>query len=354
VPAVLGVPDLREGFLGAGAGGLGSAASTSLTPRCGHLDRPGAGQYLACLVVAVRFGPQRLRVDRGQDLTATVDSFRVMTTKEAILVSGATGNVGRPLVEQLLAAGHRVRALTRNPDKADLPAGAELFAGNLADTASLTDAFTGMTAAHLISFGDDYTPLTNGAELVELASKAGVRRMTVLKGDPEKTDLDRAVEASGIDHTYLAPVEFMSNTLEWADSIREEGIVRDAFPTIRSAMVHEADIASVAATALTTSGHAGKEYWLTGPEALTAPEKVRVLSEVLDREVTFVELTQEEIVTRWRQQGFSDEDIDFFVMMRTNPPEAGYTVLPTVTEVTGKPARTFAQWVKENRQAFST
>ncbi|GAA3054091.1 SDR family oxidoreductase [Actinokineospora globicatena] len=134
-----------------------------------------------------------------------------------ILVSGATGNVGRPLVSQLLAAGHHVRAITRDPARAALPAGVELFQASLADTAALTSAFTGVTAAHLISFGDDYAPLTNGPDIVDLARAAGVRKLTVLKGDLEKTELDNAVAASGLDYTYLSPVEFMSNTLEWAE-----------------------------------------------------------------------------------------------------------------------------------------
>ncbi|MFT7837983.1 NAD(P)H-binding protein [Saccharothrix sp. BKS2] len=269
-----------------------------------------------------------------------------------ILVSGATGNVGRPLVDRLLASGHRVRALTRDPARAHLPGGTELFRGNLADTASLADAFTGVTAAHLISFGDDYAPLTNGEEILDLARAAGVRRVTVLKGDLEKTDLDRAVEAGGLDHTFLAPVEFMSNALEWADQVRDGGVVRDGFAGMRSAVVHDADIAAVAATALTTDGHAGREYWLTGPEALTAPERVAVLAGVLGRDVRFVELTRDQVVRRWRDQGFSEDDIEFFVMVRTNPPEAGCTPLPTVQEVTGRPARTFAQWARENAGAF--
>ncbi|MFC8870963.1 SDR family oxidoreductase [Streptomyces sp. NPDC057148] len=270
-----------------------------------------------------------------------------------ILVAGATGNVGRPLVDQLLAAGHQVRALTRNPDKADLPAGAQAVAGNLADTASLAQAFEGVTAAHLISFsGEDFSPLTNGTEIADLARRAGVRRVTVLKGDVEKSPLEQAVEASGLEWTHLSPVEFMSNALEWAESVKSEGLVREAFPEAKSAMVHEADIAAVAAVALTADGHAGQEYWLTGPEALTPPDKVRVIAEALGREVRYVELTQDEIVQQWREQGYSAEDIEFFVMMRTNPPEAGYTVLPTVEKVTGKPARTFAQWVRENAAAF--
>jgi len=278
-------------------------------------------------------------------------------TKEApmtILVTGATGNVGRPLVEQLLAAGHRVRALTRDPAKADLPAGAEAVAGNLADTDTLVAAFDGVTAAHLITFdAATYGPLTNGAEIVELACKAGVRHVTLLAGDVDKSPLEQAVQASTLHWTRLAPVEFMSNTLEWAESIRTEGVVREGFPAARSALVHDADIAAVAAVALTEDGHHGKEYWITGPQALTIPERVQIIGQVLGRDIRYVELTQEEVIARWRQEGYSDDDIGFFLQMRTNPPEAGRTVLPTVQEVTGKPARTFAQWVKENAAAFT-
>lgn len=270
-----------------------------------------------------------------------------------VLVTGATGTVGRPLVEQLLAAGHRVRALTRNPARANLPAGAEVVAGDLADTASLPEAFSGADAAHLIGFGgDEYAPLTNGVEIVDLAVKAGVRKVTVLRGDVTKGPLEEAVEAGGLEWTHLSPVEFMSNTLEWAESVREEGVVREAFADARSAMIHEADIAAVAATALTSDGHAGQDHWLTGPQALTPPEKVRVIGAVLGREVRYIELTRDEVVAEWRRSGYSDEDVEFFLTMRTDPPEAGYTVLPTVEKVTGRPARTFEEWVRENAAAF--
>jgi uncharacterized protein YbjT (DUF2867 family) len=274
-----------------------------------------------------------------------------MTNTMTILVTGATGNVGRPLVEQLIAAGHRVRALTRDPARAELPAGAEPVAGDLTNAASVP--FAGVDAVHLITFnGADFSPLTNGPELMGLAERAGVRRVTVLKGDVAKSPLEEAVEASGLEWTHLGPAEFMSNALEWADSVRTEGVVREAFPESRSAMVHDGDIAAVAATALTTAGHAGQVYWLTGPEVLTPPEKVATIASVLGRAVRYVELTKDEIVAQWRGEGYSAEDIEFFVTMRTNPPEAGYTVLPTVAEVTGRPARTFAQWVRENAAAF--
>ncbi|MCP2167385.1 Uncharacterized conserved protein YbjT, contains NAD(P)-binding and DUF2867 domains [Goodfellowiella coeruleoviolacea] len=270
-----------------------------------------------------------------------------------ILVTGATGTVGRPLVEQLLAAGHRVRALTRDPGRANLPEGTEVVAGELADTASLAPAFAGVHAAHLITFnGADFAPLHNGAEIVDMAVRAGVRRVTVLRGDLDRGPLEQAVVASSLEWTDLAPVEFMSNALEWAESVRTEGVVREPFADAKSAMVHEADIAAVAATALTTDGHGGREYWLTGPQVFTPPEKVRTISEVLGREVRYVELSQDEVVAQWRRSGYSTSDIEFFLAMRTNPPEAGYTVLPTVEQVTGRPARTFAQWVRENAAAF--
>ncbi|MFE1263015.1 hypothetical protein ACFW5X_21110 [Streptomyces albogriseolus] len=152
-----------------------------------------------------------------------------------------------------------------------------------------------MTAKALISFdGADFSPLTNGEDIVALARAAGVRRVTVLKGDVEKSPLERSVEAGGLEWTLLSPVEFMSNALEWAGSVRFEGVVREAFP----------------------------------------------------------ELAGDESVARWRREGYPDEDAAFFLTMRTDPPEAGCTVLPTVEKVTGRPARAFAQWVRENAAAF--
>ncbi|ASO21701.1 uncharacterized protein YbjT (DUF2867 family) [Actinoalloteichus hoggarensis] len=279
----------------------------------------------------------------------------IETASRTVLVAGATGNVGRPLVEQLVAAGHHVRALTRDPRKADLPAGAEAVAGNLADPAGLAAAFDGVDAAHLIGFdGADFSPLTTGPEITALATRAGVRRVTVLRGDLTKGPFEEAVEASGLAWTYLSPVEFMSNALEWAESVRQEGVVREGFAESRSAMIHEADIAAVAATVLggDDDAHSGQEYWLTGPEVLTPPDKVRVIGEVLGRDVRYVELSQEEVVAAWRANGCSDADVEFFLAMRTETPEVGRTVLPTVEQVTGRRARTFAQWVRENAGAF--
>ncbi len=270
-----------------------------------------------------------------------------------VLVTGATGTVGRLVVEELLAAGQRVRALTRNPATAALPEGVEVVAGDLARPAELAGVFDGVEAAHLINFaGDDYAPLPDGAALVELAAAAGVRRATVL-GGREDGELERALAGSGIEWTLLHPVEFMSNTLRWwAETVRTEGVIKEPFGDRLSALVHERDIAAVAATVLTEGGHGGRTYVLTGPEAITLREKVAILAAAVGRDVRFVELTVDEARAKWRADGMGEETVEFLIGALGHTPEVGYTVVPTVKEVTGRDARSFRQWAEENAAAF--
>ncbi|GAA2307264.1 NAD(P)H-binding protein [Nonomuraea roseoviolacea subsp. roseoviolacea] len=272
-----------------------------------------------------------------------------------ILVTGATGTVGRLVVEELVRAGRQVRALTRDLSRASalLPAGVEVVAGDLADPDSLVRAFDGVTAAHLITFaGDDYAPLKRGDEIVELAVKAGVRKVSVLGGRADGP-LEQALVATDIEWTLLNPVEFMSNTLRWwAGSVQAHGVVREPFGDRLSALVHEADIAAVAAAVLTGEGHGGRTYTLTGPEALTTRQKVRVLAEATGLDITFTELTEQEARAEWRSHGMGEETIEFLVRALGDTPEVGYTVVPTVEQVTGRPARPFAQWAAEHAAAF--
>ncbi|WP_437638662.1 SDR family oxidoreductase [Sorangium sp. So ce854] len=270
-----------------------------------------------------------------------------------ILVTGATGTVGREIVDQLAERGHHVRALSRDPGRAKLPAGVEAVAGDLAAPETFAAALEGVEALHLINFGgDDHAPLQTGEQIVALARQAGVRRITVLLGGASMP-LDAAVASSGIDATFLQPVEFMANHLEWAASIRGEGVVREPFCDRLSAVVHEADIAAVAVAALTQDGHAGKTYTLTGPEVLSLRQKIAILAAAAGREIKLVELTEREARARWAAAGFPPESIEFLVEVYGNTPELGRTVVPTVERVTGRPARTFARWAAEHAAAFA-
>ncbi|MFI9840557.1 NmrA family NAD(P)-binding protein [Nonomuraea sp. NPDC051941] len=270
-----------------------------------------------------------------------------------ILVTGATGTVGRLVVEELLAAGQHVRALTRNPAKAGLPESVEVVAGDLARPETLKDAFEGVTGAHFINFaGDDYAALPDGAAIVELAVKAGVRRVTVL-GGREDGPLEQALAATDLEWTLLHPVEFMSNTLRWwAQTVKTEGVIKEPFGDRLSALVHERDIAAVAATVLVEGGHGGRTYVLTGPEAITLRQKVEILGTSIGSRVEYVELTVDEARAKWAADGMGEQTIEFLVQALGNTPEVGYTVVPTVREVTGRDARSFAQWASENADAF--
>jgi uncharacterized protein YbjT (DUF2867 family) len=268
------------------------------------------------------------------------------------LVTGATGTVGRQVVAELLRLGRPVRALTRDPGKADLPGGVEVVRGDLTDPDGLTAALDGVSGLHLITFGGEYfAPLETGPRIVELAREAGVRRVTVLNGGGP-TPLEDAVRASDVPWTVVMPVEFMANALEWADGIRTRDEVCEPFTGRLSAMVHEADIGAVAAVALTEDGHAGQEYLVTGPELLTVRDKADAIAAARGRAVRLVELSEAEAVARWRAEGRPQDVIDFLLEVYGDTPPEGRTVLDTVQKVTGRPARTFAEWARAHAGAF--
>lgn len=268
-----------------------------------------------------------------------------------ILVTGATGQVGRHLVAQLDDAGHAVRALTRDPARSDLPKGVETVAGDLTDAASLEAAFEGVDAIHLITFsGSDREDLTNGAEIVRLAERSGISRATVLGGWAPGS-IEAALEGSSVSWTRLEPVEFMSNALDLVPEVRASGTV-SMLASYPSAVVHEADIARVATVALTTDGHGGKAYVLTGPEALTPAERTRLLAEAIGKPIEFVHLSEQAERERLRGYGYDEDYVEFGIQLATNPPEAAAAIVPTIREVTGRPPQRFAQWANEHAHRF--
>jgi uncharacterized protein YbjT (DUF2867 family) len=265
------------------------------------------------------------------------------------LVTGATGNTGRHVVAELVRRGERVRALTRDPAAAarKLPAGVELVAGTHTAPEQLGSALEGVDRLHItVTAGLAEV----GPELVRRAVDAGVRRITLVYGG-WVGPVEQAVADSGVEWTRLEPQEFMSNTLAWVDSIRSEGVVREPYD-LPGAVVHEADIGAVAAVALLEDGHSGRAYNLTGPETLTLSERIALLSRAVGRDISFVPITHEQAVERLMASGVSRADADYVVGWHADPPKEAAIVVDTVERVTGRPARTFGQWVTEHADRF--
>ncbi|MEU9477451.1 NAD(P)H-binding protein [Streptomyces sp. NPDC048191] len=281
-----------------------------------------------------------------------------------ILVTGATGTIGRDVVRQLAARGEKVRALTRDPAKARVPAGVEVARGDLRDPASLKAALAGVTAAFLLrppgpDEGQD-------AALVAAARAAGVRRLVKLSaigtGDPASgpsafwhQDGERAVRDSGTAWTVLRPSSFASNTLSWAGPLRAGEPVPNLTGDGASGVVDPRDVAAVAVRALVDAGHAGRMYTLTGPEAISVPGQAAVLAGVLGRPVPARDLspdeTREFLRTAW---GF-DEDRAEGILAGVAFVRAGGNAVVTddVPEVLGRPARSFRDWAEDHKEAFS-
>lgn len=272
-----------------------------------------------------------------------------------ILVTGATGNIGRIVVDRLLDAGCRVRASTRNPAAAKLPRDVEVVQGDLAQPETMTAALRGVDRMYLF-------PVPEGVrDVVRMAKEAGVRRIVVLSSDSvtDGTDttfhppVERAVEESGLEWTHLRPGEFMLNKLSvWARTIRAEGVVRAAYPEGRGCPVHEADIAEVATAALLEDGHAGAIYPISGPESLTPREQVTAIAAGIGRDIRFEVVTPEQSRAEMIEFGFPEQIADYVLAFQEKWVHDPAPVHPTVQQVTGKPARTLRQWAAEHVSDF--
>lgn len=264
-----------------------------------------------------------------------------------ILVTGATGNVGRHVVDQLHKSGEQVLALTRNPKIATVPDGVEIVQGDLFKPETLSPIFARTDRMFLITTGGEEYSTLPGSEIIREAEKQNVQHITVVWSG-EKGSVEQALEASDISWTQLQPVEFMSNALDWCESVRNEGVIREPFADSVSALVHEADIASVAVRTLLEDVHKGKTYKLTGPEVLTVRDKVQTISAVTGRDIHYVELTEKQARDRMENEGIPQDHIEMVINWFVDPPKIAYTVVPTVEQITEKPARSFEQWVREH------
>ncbi len=275
------------------------------------------------------------------------------------LVTGATGRIGRTLVAQLAAQGLPVRALARSARGETWAPGVEAVDADLAHTDALRVALAGVEAVFL------FTPITGASDLASLARDAGVRRGVLLssiatqKADPRTNPIaarharaEQLLAASGLPATVLRPDTFAANALDWAPEIRATGRVRLAHPGSRRVPLHEEDLAAVAALAMTTPGHEGQAWWLTGPAQVSQGEQVRAIADAIGRPVAVDEMPEEEALAQWQArmpEQAARRLLDYLRKSVDQPPP----VSPEVERLLGRPARSFAQWAADHRAAFA-
>ena len=266
-----------------------------------------------------------------------------------IVVTGATGNIGQPLVRELVAAGEEVTAVSRRV--VEVP-GARAFAADLTAPSSLRPALAGADAVFLLAAGDlegaDLAPVlseirSSGVEHVVLLSSQGVGT-----GHHPSTQED-AVRASGLRWTMLRPGGFHTNTLQWAESVRARREAAAPFGDTALPTIDPADIAAVAAVVLRDPAHAGQVYELTGPAPVSPRDQVAAIAAAVGEPVRFVELTRAEAkaaMLRYMPEPVAESTLDLL----SSP--ALRQVSPVVERLLGRPARPFAEWAAENAAAF--
>jgi uncharacterized protein YbjT (DUF2867 family) len=272
-----------------------------------------------------------------------------------ILIIGGTGNIGRQVVTQLTATPAQVRALVRNPDAARLPQQVEMIRGDLTCPDTLDACVAGIDTVFLV-----WTAPTAAARPALARIVKHARRIVFLSA-PLKTahpffqqpnpsralfeEIERTIEASGIEWTYLRAGMFALNALHfWGPQIRAGDVVRWPYLAAPTAPVDERDIAAVAVRTLSEDGHVGMEYVLTGPQSLSQREQISTIGSVIGRPLLIEEISAEEA----RHQGLPDMLLDAWAAAIGQPA----FVTSTVGEITGSHARTFQEWVTANVAEF--
>jgi uncharacterized protein YbjT (DUF2867 family) len=286
-----------------------------------------------------------------------------MNMSDLFLVTGATGNVGRHVVSQLLGMGARVRALTRNPDSAKLPHDVDVVCGDLSAPRTLDGVVDGVQAVFLLL----RSPTAAEALPVFLDAIAKHARRIVflsssaVQDDVEEqphaigkmhADVEHLIEGSGLEWTFVRPGGFSINALTWwGPQIRAGDVVRWPYGAASTAPIHERDIAAVAVRALTEEGHGRAKYVLTGPESLTQAEQVQTIGEAIGRPLRLEEISSEaarEELLAVMPRFIVDVVLDTWAKLVRVP----QPVTSTVADVSGTPAHTFRQWANEHADDF--
>jgi uncharacterized protein YbjT (DUF2867 family) len=296
--------------------------------------------------------------------------------RAVILVAGATGNVGRHVVSELLGVGVEVRALTRNPDGAGLPIDADLVRGDLSKPDTLRAALSGVTAVFLVwpflsarAARSVVEAIDGHASRIVYLSSMSVRDGINRQNDPISSfhfEVERLISRSRLQWTFLRPSGFATNTLVWAPQIRAGSTVRWPYGGARRSLIDERDIAAVAACALLDERHAGQKYLLSGPHALTQVEQLELIAEAIGRQLRYEEIppaaARRALLTAWGIPRIVARLLPAATLPRRIADGAlaaqakmlseAEPVTDTVEEVTGTPARTFAHWASNHAHDF--
>ena len=287
--------------------------------------------------------------------------------RDVVLVTGATGRVGRLVVDELLRAGASVRALTRRPEHAALPAGVEVVAGDFTVPASLDPALEGAVVVFLVWTA---APATAPAVVARLAAHPSPQpRRVVYLSAPHRTphpffqqpnpmrdlhaEVERLLAATSLEVAVLRPGMFASNALQWwAPQIRAGDVVRWPYAAAETAPIDERDIAAVAARALLEGRHAGGDYVLTGPESLSQAAQVHAIGDAIGRPLRFEELSPDEF--RRETAGTWPGGVAEMLLAawRATLGRPAF-VTSAVHEILGSPPRTFYQWAADHAAAFA-
>jgi uncharacterized protein YbjT (DUF2867 family) len=271
-----------------------------------------------------------------------------------IVVTGATGNVGRSLVASLAAAGQPVTAVARRITEADVPVGVRAVAADLGEPTSLAPALDGATALFLLVAGDD------PAGVLSAATAGGVSRVVLLSSQgvgtrpgayAQAAAFEAAVAASGARYTILRSGGMASNTFAWAESIRTHRAAAAPFADVSLPFIDPDDVAAVAAKVLTEQSHDGATYVLTGPEATTPRQRAEAIATAIGEAVEFTEQTREE--ARKQMSAFMPEPVvqgTLAILGAPTPDEQA--VSGDVARILGRPAAPFAAWAARNAAAF--
>jgi uncharacterized protein YbjT (DUF2867 family) len=274
-----------------------------------------------------------------------------------IVVTGATGNVGAEVVRALIRAEEPVRALVRDASTAELPPEVEAAEGDLDRPESLTAALEGTSAVFLLpGYGDM-------PGVLAAIREAGTERVVLLSGTSAASgdtgnavtaymlSSEAAVHDAGVPWTILRSYGMMSNALRWKEQLVKGDAVREPFASVPVAMVDPYDLGEVAARALTSREHEGKTYLVSGPAAITAADRVRILGQVLGRDLWLNAQSNDE--ARAQMQAtmppeYVDAFFDFYVTGSLDESQPQ----PTVRDVLGREPRSFEDWARAHADAF--